>query len=300
MKNSKLILVLGFIFAITAAFGQDYAFKVLANKGTNEVKSGDSWQAIKTGASLNTADEVRLSENAYLGLIHKTGKPLEVKKAGPYKVADLAAQVQGGGTSVLNKYTDFILSSNSAEAKKNRLSATGAVHRGLEDIKVYLPENQYSGVFSKKAVINWSAEKGGAPYIVTFKNMFDDELMKVETPENSIEVNLSDPKLANESAILIEVKSKTDPNVKSEQHLIKKLSAAEQERVTKALAEIKGVVDEETALNKFIMAGFYEENKLYVDAITAYEEAIKMAPDVTTYKEAYEEFLLRNKLKEQK
>lgn len=299
MKNSKLILVLGFLFAISTAFGQDYAFKVLANKGTNEVKSGDSWQAIKTGASLNSSDEVRLSENAYLGLIHKTGKPLEVKKAGPYKVADLAAQVQGGGTSVLNKYTDFILSSNSAEAKKNRLSATGAVHRGVEDIKVYLPENQYSGVFSKKAVINWSAEKGGAPYIVTFKNMFDDELMKAETPESSIEVNLMDPKLANESAILIEVKSKADPSLKSEQHLIKKLSAAEQERVTKALAEIKGAVDEETALNKFIMAGFYEENKLYVDAITAYEEAIKMAPDVASYKEAYEEFMLRNKLKEQ-
>lgn len=300
MKNSKLILVLGFIFAITAAFGQDYAFKVLANKGANEVKSGGSWEAIKTGASLNTNDEVRLAENAYLGLIHKTGKPLEVKKAGPYKVADLAAQIQGEGTSVLNKYTDFILSSNSAEAKKNRLSATGAVTRGIEDIKVYLPENQYSGVFSKKAVINWSAEKKGAPYIVIFKNMFDDELMKMETPENSVEVDLSDPKLANESAILIEVKSKADPNIKSEQHLIKKLSTAEKERVSKALAEIQGVVDDETALNKFIMAGFYEENKLYVDAITAYEEAIKMAPDVTSYQEAYEEFLLRNKLKEQK
>jgi hypothetical protein len=39
---------------------------------------------------------------------------------------------------------------------------------------------------------------------------------------------------------------------------------------------------------------------LYVDAITAYEEAIKMAPDVASYKEAYDEFLLRNKLKEQK
>ena len=47
------------------------------------------------------------------------------------------------------------------------------------------------------------------------------------------------------------------------------------------------------------MAGFYEENKLYIDAITAYEEAIKMAPDVTTYKDAYDEFLLRNKLKTQ-
>ncbi|MBX2942994.1 MAG: hypothetical protein KF860_11675 [Cyclobacteriaceae bacterium] len=300
MKNSKLVLVLGFIFAITAAFGQDYAFKVLANKGANEVKSGDSWEAIKTGASLNANDEVRLSENAYLGLIYKTGKPLEVKKAGSHKVADLAAQVQGEGTSVLNKYTDFILSSNSAEAKKNRLSATGAVTRGLEDIKLYLPENQNSGVFSKKVVINWGAEKGGAPYIVSLKNMFDDELMKVETPEYSVEIDLSDPKLANESAILIEVRSKADPNVKSATRLIKKLSAAEQERVTKSLSEIQGVVDENTALNKFIMAGFYEENKLYVDAITSYEEAIKMAPDVTTYKEAYEEFLLRNKLKPQK
>ncbi|HNP94596.1 MAG TPA: hypothetical protein PKJ63_03175 [Cyclobacteriaceae bacterium] len=299
MKNSKLILVLGFVSMISVAFGQDYAFKVLANKGTNEVKSGDSWQAIKTGASLQSVDEVRLSENAYLGLIHKSGKPLEVKEAGPHKVADLAAKVQGGGSSVLNKYTDFILSSNSAEAKKNRLSATGAVHRGLEDIKVYLPENQYSGVFSQKAIINWSAEKGGAPYVVTFKNMFDDELMKVETPETSVEVNLADPKFANESAILIEVKSKADPKVKSEQHLIKKLSAAEKEKVTKALGEIQGQVTEETALNKFIMAGFYEENKLYIDAITAYEEAIKMAPDVTTYKDAYDEFLLRNKLKTQ-
>ena len=296
MKNSKLILAFSFIFAITAASGQDYAFKVLANKGTNEVKSGNSWEAIKTGASLNTSDEVRLSENAYLGLIHKTGKPLEVKKAGPHKVADLAAQIQGEGTSVLNKYTDFILSSNSAEAKKNRLSATGAVTRSFGDIKVYLPENQFSGVFNKKVIVNWSLEKGGAPFVVTFKNMFDDELMKIETPENSVEVSLTDPKLANESAILIEVKSKEDSNLKSVQHLIKKLSPAEQERVTKALAEIKSVVDEETALNKFIMAGFYEENKLYIDAITAYEEAIKMAPDVATYKEAYEGFLIRNRL----
>lgn len=296
MKNSKLILAFSFIFAITAASGQDYAFKVLANKGTNEVKSGNSWEAIKTGASLNTSDEVRLSENAYLGLIHKTGKPLEVKKAGPHKVADLAAQIQGEGTSVLNKYTDFILSSNSAEAKKNRLSATGAVTRSFGDIKVYLPENQFSGVFNKKVIVNWSLEKGGAPFVVTFKNMFDDELMKIETPENSVEVSLTDPKLANESAILIEVKSKEDSNLKSEQHLIKKLSPAEQERVTKALAEIKSVVDEETALNKFIMAGFYEENRLYIDAITAYEEAIKMAPDVATYKEAYEGFLIRNRL----
>jgi hypothetical protein len=79
--------------------------------------------AVKTGASLKASDEHKLSENAYIGLVHKSGKPLELKAAGQYKVADLASKV-ATGTSVLNKYTDFILSSNSAEAMKNRLNAT--------------------------------------------------------------------------------------------------------------------------------------------------------------------------------
>ncbi len=40
MKKSKVLLVLGLILNISLTYGQDYAFKVLANKGSNEVKSG--------------------------------------------------------------------------------------------------------------------------------------------------------------------------------------------------------------------------------------------------------------------
>lgn len=292
MKNSKLILVSGLFLVGSVAFGQDYAFKVLANKGSNEVKSGDSWQAIKTGASLQSSDEVRLSENAYLGLIHKSGKPLEVKQAGPYKVADLAAQIQGGGTSVLNKYTDFILSSNSAEAKKNRLSATGAVHRGAQGgIELFTPANQYSGILNTKAVIQWDEPKGNGPYVVVFRNMFDDELMKIETPEAKVMVDLTDPKLANESAILYDIHAKSNNSIKSETHMIKKLSQADQDRFKKELADARGELTEESAMGKFYMAQVYEKNQLYMDAISAYEDAIKMAPDVTDFKAGYEDFL---------
>ena len=296
MKKGRILLTSGMLFLNVLVYGQDYTFKVLANKGSNEMKSGDTWQAVKTGASLKTGDEIKITENSYLGLVHATGKPMELKQAGSYKVADLAAKISGG-TSVLNKYTDFILSSNSAEAKKNRLSATGAVHRGLEDIKVFLPENQYSGIYNNIAIINWEASKTGGPYTVILKNMFDDELMKTETPETTVQIDLNDAKFANETAILVEVKSKSDSKSKSEQHLIKRLSQADHDRVKKELSEITGDVQEETALNKFIMAGFYEENKLFIDAITSYEQAIKMAPDVPSYREAYDEFLLRNKFK---
>jgi hypothetical protein len=297
MKKGSILFFVGAFLVSSFGYAQDYAFKVLANKGSNEVKSGDTWAAVKTGTSLKSGDELKVSENSYMGLVHVTGKPVELKQAGSYKVADLAAKV-GGGSSVLNKYTDFILSSNSAEAKKNRLSATGAVHRGLGDIKVFLPENQFSDVFNSVAIINWESAKNGGPYVLTLKNMFDEELAKIETPETSAEINLSAPEFANESAILVEVKSKTDGTSKSDQHLIKKMNAAQTDKIRKELNEIGGdITGGESALNKFIMAGFYEEKKLFIDAITSYEQAIKMAPDVPSYKEAYDEFLLRNKLK---
>ena len=127
--------------------------------------------------------------------------------------------------------------------------------------------------------------------------MFDDELAQIETPETSFQVDLADPKFAKENALLIEVKSKSDPTQVSKQHLIKKLAPAEQESVKKSLNEIMGEVQEPTALNKFILAGFYEENNLFIDAISAYEEAIKLAPDVATYKDAYDDFLIRHGIK---
>lgn len=300
MKTRLLTLIILALFAFNCSvFAQDYTFKVLANKGGNEVKSGEEWIPVRTGAALKSSDELKVADNAYVGLVHSSGKPMELKQAGSYKISDLAAKVNGG-TSVLNKYTDFILSSNSAEAKKNRLSATGAVHRDVsanQAIKLMLPENQHSGIYNSKAIITWDGSKVPPPYKVTFRNMFDDELTSLETSETSIEIDLTDPKYATESAILVEVASKNDSKQKSKQHLIKKLAPAEQEKVKKSLSEIMGEVNENTALNKFILAGFYEENNLFIDAIGAYEEAIKLAPDVPSYREAYEEFLLRHGLK---
>lgn len=303
MKYSKLTLSLLLALIVNLALAQQaFTFKVLANKGTNEVKTGDTWTALRTGASLKDTDEIRLGENSYVGLIHSSGKPKELKKAGPYKIKELAATMNGGA-SVLNKYADFMLSSNSAEAKKNRLSATGAVKRDLagNDILLYLPQNQYSSIYNGVAVLNWESKTGNnGPFLVSVRNMFGDEIVLKETPETTLTLDLSDPKLAGEQHFLIDVRKKGDQKLKSEEHLIKKIQPAEQQKIKSLLSEFIGEMTEETALNKFIMAGFYEDNQLFIDAITAYEEAIKMAPDVDTFKEAYEEFLLRNQLKVEK
>ena len=297
MKISRIHLISMMILACSASFGQDYAFKVLAIKGSAEVKSGSSWQALKTGASLNTGDEVKIAENAYVGLIHKNGRSLELKDPSTYKVDELVKQMSGG-SSVLAKYTDFILSSN-AENKKNRLSATGAVHRATENnaISVMLPDNQYTAVFGTTAVVNWGGTSVAGPYIVTVKDLMDQEVSKVETPESTITIDLSDPKIAAVPAVLVEVCAKADPKQASKRYVIKKLPPAERDKINADYEAIVKDVEEPSALNHYLLAKFYEQNNLFIDAIAAYEAAVKMAPEVDTYKESYEDFLLTNGLK---
>jgi len=298
----KIIKIAAF-FACSAAclhvHGQeDYVFRVLANKGSNEVKSGEAWHPLKTGAQLKLGDELKISENASVGLVSKQGKPLEVKEAKVYKIADLMSKV-GSEASVLNKYTSFILSSNSAEAKKNRLSATGAVHRGLDDIAVQLPESGRSDFLNNTVFIRWHSKKPG-PFVVTLKDRFDEDLWKTETSESVVQIDLSDPKLAKENSITIEVAVKADLKSKSDQHYIKRLDAKRAELVKSELSKVTGDLQEETAFNKYILAGFYEENKLLIDAISCYEQAMKMDAENPTYKEGYDEFLMRHKIKTDK
>jgi Tfp pilus assembly protein PilF len=96
---------------------------------------------------------------------------------------------------------------------------------------------------------------------------------------------------------MIQVKSKTDGKKVSKEHMIRALSPKDTEKVKKSLDTVINEVAEQTAINKLILAGFYEENNLLIDAIGAYEEAIKLAPDVASFQEAYDEFLLRHNLR---
>ncbi len=292
MKTSW-ILTLVLLMVESYSFGQGYTFKVLANRGENKIKTGQEWKPLKTGASLKAEDELIVSSNAYLGLVHSSGRTMELKEAGNHKVAELAQRVSKGGSSVASKYADFVLSKMSAEGKKNRLSATGAVHRGPEEpISVFLPS--ISEIYGDKAVIQWDSSEVASSYKVTVKNMFDDTLIEIETNDSGFELDMNAEKIAKENVILIEVQDGNNPSRKTEAKAVRRLSDSKTAQIKNQLDELMEGVEEVNALNKFILAGFYEENNLLADALTSYNEAMEMAPDVITFREAYEEFLLRN------
>lgn len=296
MKLLISTLTFSLLLVGTTVFGQGYTFKVLANKGSNEVKSGNDWKPLKTGTSLKEGDELKISDNAYLGLVHSSGKTLELKSAGNHKVNELASKINTGGSSVASKYADFVLSKMSVEGKKNRLSATGAVHRAAVNagINIYMPNSVE--VFNDEALVEWGALEGDKTYEVTVVNMFGDELLKKETSNPNYKLNLKDEKLINEAALLVTVGVKGEEDMKSEEVAIKRLPADKAALVKQNLEELMGEVDTGTALNNYILAGFYEENRLLLDALFYYEEAKRLAPGVESYDDAYEEFLFRNGL----
>lgn len=288
-----IVVVLMTVGFLGTGQAQDYEFKVLVTKGKNEVKTTSAWEAIKVGGSLKKSDEIKVGPNAYLGLIHSSGKPLELKEAKTYKVADLVARV-GTGPTVLNKYTDFIISANTQ--KRNNLTATGAVHRGPNTIRVFLPKSELAYVYGDSITIQWEKDKAAPPYVVTFTTFFGDEIYKTETTGNSVTINVNSGGFATENEFQVHVFSKKDRK-ESEQYPIRKVKKDERARVKPLANDILAQTKENTAINKLLQAGFFEKEKLFIDAATAYQKAVKLEPSL---QQGYEEFLISNGMNEVK
>ncbi|MEO9869354.1 hypothetical protein [Ekhidna sp.] len=293
------------VFVVGVANGQGYTFRVLANKGQNQVKKEGTASAValKTGATLSDGDELIASQGAYIGLMHKSGKTLEVRTPGTKKVVDLAKMVNTKSASVSSRYAKFLANKMNEKEQPNyraRLNATGAVSRALagdEQIQVLIPAED-ANILGDKAILNWDTPEGMEEntFIVTVKNIFDEEIMKAEVTGNTVELNFTEGQMQNEEGLwIINVKAKENQDVSSGDIAIKRPENPSQ--YDEGLNSLKAEVDEDSPLNKVIYASFYEENGLIVDALTAIEEAIKMNPEVEDFKILRKDIIERNGIK---
>jgi len=294
------LIIAGFCLVSYAGFGQNYLFKVLANKGANEVKSNKevSWRPVKTGTTLVSGDEIKVTQNSYIGLVHKSGRTIELRDPDLISVDELASGLKVGST-VVSKYADFVLNSLTDDevTKYNNLVVTGAVTRAGQyyDINVQMP--LFVEVLREEAKFKWNPVEGQSGYVVTLRNMFNDILITREVRETEITLDLSQSSLANEKLLVLDVVSIDDDSIRSDEYGIKRLSPGTYQKVTSELEILKPVIGDNTSLNQVMMAIFYEENNLIINALTAYEKAIEMSPDVEDFRVLYDEFLQRNNLK---
>jgi len=299
------ILFLAIIFVANVSFAQDEMFKVLASKGTNKIASGTSteWRAIKIGEKVNQADKITIAEGGYLGLAHKSGKTIEIKKAGTYTAEKLSSEVSAQNAGMGKKYVDFMVGEMTAKNEdmtRNRhkyMDVTGSVERGDNAIHAFVPKEAF--FVESKNLVKWQPVKGVKTYVVKVTNMFDEPIFKTETTESSAVIDLSKVDMKDDKQVyILSISSKENPNMKSDEYALKHLSKDKSTIVSQQTTELNKEFSEESALNKVIMASFYEENKLILNAVENYETAIKLEPTVEDYKVAYGRFLQRNNLAE--
>ena len=302
-----------FVFAFGFADAQ-YTFRVLANKGQNKVKKegASAPVALKTGATLNSGDQLIASQGAYIGLMHRTGKTLEVRTPGTKKVSDLEKLVNTKTTSVTNRYAQFLANKMEDKEKpgyRSRLNATGAVSRALtgkETIQVLLPsDTEKRNFLNDNVTVSWDSPEGMDEnvFIVTVKNHFDEDVWKQEVNGNSVNIDVTtinldiDPEYDDE-AYLITVAAKEKPEVTSGLPLtIVKMKEEQAAGIKDELNGIKAELDQESPLNQVIYASYYEEKGLLVDALTAIEKAIEMNPEIEDFKILKKDIVERNGIK---
>lgn len=295
MKTQLTTLTLVLMLLASFAFGQDFTFRVLVNKGENSLYSNGQWSPLRTGTTIQSNEKVKVGAGAYLGLYHTTGRTLELTDAGEFLASDLEKKVNTSETSVAGKYANFVLSKMQGDdGSGHRLSVTGAVERATDDssLKVMLPSS--AELYNPEAVIRWAEVEGSDDYTITLKNMFDEVIMEKKTSENKVKLDFNDPKLANEKLVILSVKLSGDESVQSAEYGIKKLSSDEKMKITESLDALKKEIGDDSALDKLIFAAFFEENNLMIDASTNYEYAIDMSPEVQDFQNAYDQFIQRN------
>lgn len=299
MKTKFSLIAAVLFFAAVVGYGQSFSFRVLANKGDNKVIRNGVTESLKTGASLFSNDQLIASAGAYIGLMHKTGKTTEVKTAGTYNVGDLEKSVNTTVSSSASRYADYVVAKMNTEegsgSYRQNMAVTGAVERATSSsaIQVMLPGS--IDIYNPEAIVRWKAVEGAEGYTVTLKNIFDDEVYTMDTDKTSVQLDFSSAELANEKLVILNVKT-TSGEIASGDFGIKRLSPDDAAKIAENVQMLKADLSSESALSYIIEASYYEEQNLLLDALTKYEQAIKLAPEVQDFQDLYQGFILKYNL----
>jgi hypothetical protein len=293
MATFRNILASLFIFAYGAALAQVTGAKVLAVQGDVKLQRGMDVRTAVPGMPISSDESIVVSESSYVSLVHKTGQTRELREEGQYQLNKLVSgNVPDEKGLKTMMYADYVIGKMTPEGKKNRLDATGYFvktrMRGPQRVHLHIPS---AGKFyNSNPIISWE-DDGSKIYHVEIRNMYQDILKEVDVSNNQIRLDLDDDLMYDESTLLIKVYTEES---ESELYAMRRLNGAQELNL---LSELESIGNSgKSPADKFLMAGLYEYHNLLTDAHTCYLEAMKAAPDVVIYREAYEEFLLRNHL----
>jgi hypothetical protein len=303
MKKHLLLTLVAILFATTNIFANSPDFSVVACKGEVLVKrdKATEWTKLASGQKLFSKDQVKIEKNSYLGLVHSSGSPLEVKSPGSFAVAKLTTQVSAKKSSVTKKFTEYIVGELSKTDKQDKsnyrkdMETLGAVERGKSKanaIEAKFPRTTVA--IDNKLDFSWYKKEGVTSYKFVIKDLDGKKVVEKDVNGTNITIDLAALKLKKGQCYNWSVAS---GNAKSEEYCVQLIPDSEANIINSELKEIKAEIGNNPgAVGQLILASYYEDKNIVNRAVSAYEAAIKLS-QTENYKMMYASYLNRLGLK---
>lgn len=309
LRNRSFVLIVALIALTTILIAAEKPdFSVLAIQGDVTVKrdKDNDWKKINPGEKLYSKDQIKISKGAYVGLIHSTGSPIEIKNSGNYTVQKLITQATGKKSNdVTKKFTTYIIDEmtksddKSGAGYKGNMKTLGAVERSVGGSKAgivaRLPRGTYA--IDSKLDFSWYPKSGVKLYNFSLKNAEGKEVFKKAVSTTNLTVNLDEIKMNRGECYNWSVSS---DNAKSDDFCVMRMTVEDLKQVNNDISQINSEVGKNPgSIGHLVLASYYEEKNIVNRAISSYQQALKLSPNVDNYKKFYSLYLSRLGLNEE-
>lgn len=296
MKFIRLIVtILLILYTEKDIFSQGELFTVIASSGKVFLCGKDTtrWIQAATGSRVFKGDRIKTQDNSYLGLCHTNGRTLEILKEGIYMADDLSGKLAAENTSVTKKLTDFLVGEIVIKNKSKSMKYISAVAReNLTYIDKDFPA--FTAVMDSSVTFRWYPARNIGTYAFRLMSPSGGTVLIKETTDTLIQVNIEELKLEPGKVYSWLVFNPEDPAVTSDSSRIITLSKSELEALRDSLADLESdLPDRMSPLNQIMIATFFENNKMNLNALDYYERSISYTGQVPEFQKKYLLFLIR-------
>lgn len=295
----KIAIILFASFLSIGVYAQEVLFKTLAAKGTCMVQRGanpDEYTPISTGVKIYQDDKIIITgSTSYVGLVSMDGKAVELKKGGVYYVSELSSALASGETSLAQKYLDLLVKDMSKvdDNTARNMKYTGSVERSIEnkDIVVFLPET--TKITGTSGSVQWFPKIDATSYNVSIFNLYEESVFSQNTNDKFIAIDFSTLGLNPGQVYKMKITDANDPSKNSGFVSLQVPTRSEMAKYETDLGMLKSEVPANSAIGDMVIATYFEEQELFLNAIPYYESAIEKEPNIVEYQNAYNMFLFK-------
>ena len=277
------------VMLAVVVLAQDKAFTVMAVQGS--VKNGTA--AVNIGQQISSTSTIDVAAGGYLGLLHQSGNPLELKNPGSVPLAKYHKGFLEGKKSFQDKYMAYVvdgLAGDDNSSYMQNMGVTGSVERAISNNEIVIPLPSKTWLKGNEFSVSWMDKVKAKQYKVFVKNMKEETVLELENTSNSVSVNLSEVVKEKGQYLLLSVE---DGEGKRKSNVVHIYIPTEEEStlLTEEMNAAKGALNMNSSVGCSAYAKICEGNKLYIEAEMAYKKAKELSPEIDFYKKSYQAFI---------